>query len=157
MTRRESTLLNTLLLLACLTIGTQLGGWLQSRAVAATVIDGDFSALRRETGTDVVLFSTSTCPHCRATRAFLDREHIRYTDFVIDQSQEAEARFTALDGDAVPLLLIGDRAVRGFQEDRFREALAMLADKSITNDSRSNSAEIWDTHDAIPRSNSGHP
>jgi len=89
-------------------------------------ISGDFKALYRETGKLVVLFSTSTCPHCRHAREFLDREHVEYQDFVVDQSADAERRFAALKGRPVPLLFIGDRRIVGFREDTIRESLALI-------------------------------
>lgn len=114
--------------MACLAAGIWASSLLRGDAAPA-YFEGDFSALRRQTGTQIVLFSTSTCSHCRAAREFLRREHIHYTDFVINQSADAQARFRALGGDVVPLILIGDQAVRGFREDLIRQALAKLADK----------------------------
>jgi glutaredoxin len=87
---------------------------------------GDYTALYRETGNRVVLFSTSTCPYCKKTRDMLDAKHVAYTDYVIDQSDASNAKFKALGGVAVPVLYIGGRSIRGFREPVIAEALAML-------------------------------
>jgi mycoredoxin len=90
-------------------------------------IAGDFSAIYREAGKPVVVFSTSTCPHCRHLREFLAREHVDYRDYVVDESAAAEKRFRELNGDGVPLLFIGARRVVGFDERTVRESLALTS------------------------------
>jgi len=117
------------LAIGCLAAGLWAGFIVRGDAIvpiAPEHIEADFSALRGETGTQVVMFSTSTCSYCRDARDFLKREHIQYKDFIIDQSPDAKARFRSLGGGGVPLLLIGDRAVRGFRETEIRQALAAL-------------------------------
>ncbi|HEY0178115.1 MAG TPA: glutaredoxin [Dokdonella sp.] len=59
-----------------------------------------------------MLFSTSTCPYGRRVRALLADAHVAYRDFVVDASDDAEQRFRALDGSAVPLLFVGPRRIR---------------------------------------------
>lgn len=93
---------------------------------APAFVRGDFGDLYRETGKPVVMFSTSTCPHCRSARDLLAHERVDYHDFVIDESAGAERRFKTLHGEGVPLLFIGDRRITGFQESTIRDALAAL-------------------------------
>jgi glutaredoxin len=94
---------------------------------------GDYSQLHTEAGSAVVLFSTSTCPYCKKARALLLARGVAFKDYVIDTSADAQKRFDAVGGIAVPLLYIGDRQIRGFSESTISDALSALGtDKSGT-------------------------
>ena len=88
--------------------------------------EGDYTSLRREAGQAVVMFSTSTCPHCADARALLQREGVAYRDFLIDESPQARSRYEALDGTGVPLIFIGDRRIVGYREPVILDALAVV-------------------------------
>jgi len=131
MKKLRNILLYPIVLLVCLATGLWAGPLF--RAGYAHVFpepeftQGDFSAIYRETGKPVVMFSTSTCPYCRRARALLDDEHIAYQDFVIDQSSQARQRFALFGGSGVPVLLIGSRRIEGFREDTIRDSLAQIS------------------------------
>jgi glutaredoxin len=78
---------------------------------------GDFSAVRAEAGSDVVLFATSTCPYCAKARHLLDTRKVDYRAVLIDASEAASRRFHDLGGTVVPLLFVGDRRIAGYRED----------------------------------------
>jgi glutaredoxin len=92
---------------------------------APAFIEGDYANLYRQAGKDIVMFSTSTCPHCSDARALLQREGVAYQDYLIDGSPEAKRQFDALGGSGVPLLFIGDRRILGYRESVIRESLAL--------------------------------
>jgi len=87
---------------------------------------GDFNALHSQANSEVVMFSTSTCPYCKEARALLDARNINYKDYVTDVSKEAEGLFEKRGGGAVPLLYIGNREIRGLHKQAIYEALASL-------------------------------
>jgi mycoredoxin len=87
---------------------------------------GDFSAIYREAGTSVVIYTTSTCPYCKRARALLDRQGVAYRDYLIDESEEFDRQFIELGGRGVPLLLIGERRIVGYREDTIAESLRLL-------------------------------
>jgi mycoredoxin len=89
-------------------------------------VNGDYDALYRQAAKPVVMFSTSTCPHCQHAREFLREARVDYQDLVIDQSPDAKQQFTTLGGSGVPLLFIGSRRIVGFREDTIRESLALI-------------------------------
>ena len=89
-------------------------------------ITGDYSDLLTKAGKQVVMYSTSTCPHCKHAREFLEKEHVAYQDYIVDQSPEVEAQFKSLGGSNVPLIFIGHRRITGFTENTVRESLAQL-------------------------------
>lgn len=126
--RASTTLLAALLLPACLVAGV-LGPWIGNAweaAFAPAWSIGDFDALYRDSGRRVVIFTASTCPHCKRLEAFLDHAHVAYADFVVDRSADAMARFRALGGTAVPLAFIGKRRIVGYREDVIRDSLALV-------------------------------
>lgn len=87
---------------------------------------GNYAQLHADAHSDVVLFSTSECPYCKQARALLTERGVPFTDYVIDKSAEAEKRFAAAGGVAVPLLYIGNRRIRGFSAATISDALAAL-------------------------------
>lgn len=126
--RVSTTLLVALLLPALLAAGFLSGPWIDGAWEAlftSAWSTGDFAALYRDSGKHVVIFTASTCPHCKHLEAFLDHEHIAYADFVVDRSADAMARFRALGGTAVPLAFIGNRRIVGYREDLIRESIAL--------------------------------
>ncbi len=74
-------------------IGAFLGAGLWLGPYAHTAYDrafpeppyvvGNYAAILQRADKPVVLFSTSTCPHCQHAREFLRAQKVDYADFVI--------------------------------------------------------------------------
>ena len=75
---------------------------------------------------DVVLFGTATCRWCVQARTFLDSLGVDYRDHRIDESASAEALYQTLGAQAVPVVLVGNRRIEGYDEPAIRDALATL-------------------------------
>lgn len=71
----------------------------------------------------VVMFSTRMCPYCRQARAMFAAHNIPYCEYNISSSAENQRAFVALGGEGVPLILIGDEAIHGFNEEAVTEEL----------------------------------
>ncbi|GMU42316.1 MAG: glutathione S-transferase N-terminal domain-containing protein [Xanthomonadales bacterium] len=91
--------------------------WNQPRSVEVR----DYRGLLAEYDTDVVLFSTTTCPFCQKARESLRTLGVQYRELAIDQSETADAAFKALGERGVPVLIVPDRLIRGFQPEAYRE------------------------------------
>jgi mycoredoxin len=89
-------------------------------------VSGNYSNLYKQFGKSVVMFSTSTCPHCQHARELLQREHVDYTDLQVDQSADAERQFEEMGGEAVPVLYIGNRRITGFRAKTIHDSLALV-------------------------------
>lgn len=72
---------------------------------------------------DVTLFTTSWCRFCEKTREYLQAAGIPYQDVDIEKSAAANARFKQRGGHGVPLIIIGDQTIHGFDRQRIRAAL----------------------------------
>lgn len=73
---------------------------------------------------EVVLYATEWCGYCKMTRAFFAANGIRYTEHDIEKSSEALSRHRKLGGNGVPLIVVGDEVVRGYNEMALRQLLA---------------------------------
>ena len=79
----------------------------------------------------VNLYTLSTCSHCKATKKFLDECQVKY-DFTDVDLLQGEERAAILEDVrkfnpqcSFPTIIIGDRVIVGFQEDKIKEALGL--------------------------------
>lgn len=78
---------------------------------------------RADTAGEVVLFATKWCGYCAKTRAFFDKHGIPYTEHDIEDSPEAARQMLALGGFGVPVVVVGDKVIRGYQPAALTAAL----------------------------------
>ena len=67
----------------------------------------------------VVMYATDWCPHCTRAREHFQRNNIAFREFDIDKDPNAKRRYDALGGKGVPVILIGDERMNGFNPERF--------------------------------------
>ena len=84
---------------------------------------GDRSALLERTGSELVLFSVSTCAFCGKARQWLTANAVPFKELVVDESLAAQQLFDELDEPGVPVLVMRDRVIRGFAMDEYAAAL----------------------------------
>lgn len=72
---------------------------------------------------EVLLYATDWCGYCKATREFFRANGIRYTEYDIEKSSAALAGHQKLGGNGVPLVVVGDEVVRGYNEATLRQLL----------------------------------
>ena len=77
------------------------------------------------------LYTLSTCMHCKAAKRFLKENGIEYDYVDVDklngkEKEEAQAKVLELSGGLrFPTIVIGDRVIVGFYENKLREALGV--------------------------------
>ena len=81
-----------------------------------------------DTPQQVILYATSWCGYCKKTRALFKELNVDYVEFDIEASAEGRAQHSALvarDGGSggVPVIVIGDRTVHGYDERGIRAML----------------------------------
>ncbi len=69
---------------------------------------------------NVVMYTTPTCGYCKRARSFFGKYHIAYTDYDITTDKQARKQYKELKGSGVPLILVGDRRLPGFNEKLLR-------------------------------------
>jgi glutaredoxin len=72
----------------------------------------------------VVMYATAWCPYCAKARAYFKRTNTAYVEHDIEKSADAHAEFKRLGGRGVPLILVGNEKLRGFNELAFESAYA---------------------------------
>lgn len=74
---------------------------------------------------EVVVYSLSGCPHCKALKTYLDNQHIAYTNIDVGADQNAAAEMIRITGQrGVPVTIIdGDKIVVGDDTRKIMEIL----------------------------------
>jgi glutaredoxin len=79
----------------------------------------------------ITLYTTRSCAHCRQLKAWLKQQAVPFREFDIEDNARAFKDFQRLGGRGVPLLLVGQEKIRGFNPntlaDRLRRAGVTLA------------------------------
>ena len=86
---------------------------------SVSVEQGDYHA-----GNRVTMYSTDWCGYCRKAKAYFEANNIPYEELDIERDATAKREFDRLGGGGVPLILVGDRRMRGFSEARFEQLYA---------------------------------
>ncbi len=79
----------------------------------------------------IKLYALSTCSHCRDTKDLLEQCHIAYDCVDIDTLGGEERNKVIEEVKKInpecglPTLVVGDKIVVGFQEDKIKEALGI--------------------------------
>lgn len=71
----------------------------------------------------VIMYSTRWCPYCKKAREYFKRHQFSYVEYDIESSATNLENFRALNGNGVPLILVGDRRMQGFSPQSFEALL----------------------------------
>lgn len=105
--------------LAIGSIAPRVPGWFKGDHT-----EGDYAAYFPDPATRVAVYGTPTCPYCRKVRAYLKERGIAFADYDLTSSPRAKEAYDKLKGVGVPLVLIGDRRIDGYNEKVIGDALA---------------------------------
>ena len=62
----------------------------------------------------VIVYTTSTCPHCINAKKFLIQEGISFEDRDVNTNPIARDEYAKLNARGVPTFVIGDEVIEGF-------------------------------------------
>ncbi len=71
----------------------------------------------------VVMFGTRWCHYCGKARQYFDDNKIAYCEYDIEVSAENAATYRNLGGDGVPLIVIGETRISGYNESKLHFTL----------------------------------
>lgn len=94
-----------------------------TRMMTPKYSEGNFDAYYPDARTRVIVYGTETCPYCMKTRAYLKERHIPFVDIDIAKSEKGKHDYAQLGGKGVPLILIGNRQMTGFNRVEIDHAL----------------------------------
>lgn len=72
----------------------------------------------------VVMFSTPSCGYCVKAKNYFRQKGVAFEELNINASEDARRRFQDLGGRGVPLILIGERKINGFDQQAIQAALS---------------------------------
>lgn len=71
----------------------------------------------------VEIFTTPSCPFCKALRVYLEARGIAYIEHNVNATEETRAAFYASGAQGVPVVMIGERVIEGFNPVAIEAAL----------------------------------
>lgn len=111
------TIKSTLSYVTCLALGVALGfGVLQGYkwlTTEPTVTVGNYSEHFELTDKKVIMYGTDWCPVCKSTRNYFAEKNIEFIEFKPEEDTAAHDRFVALNANAYPVILIGNKRIIG--------------------------------------------
>jgi glutaredoxin len=66
----------------------------------------------------ITLYSARRCPHCARVRQYLQKKGLRFQEFDVDTSPRAQKVLARLGARGVPVVLVGDERIDGFDRRR---------------------------------------
>ena len=72
----------------------------------------------------VTMFSTSWCPHCKRAKSYFAQKGVGYREVDIEASDSGRREFEQYGGSGVPLIIVGERRMRGFDPAAMDQLLA---------------------------------
>jgi glutaredoxin len=67
---------------------------------------------------DVVIYSTSWCGYCKIAKAHFAEKGVSYEDIDIEKSADGAAKYKALGGGGVPIIVIKGQVIHGYDQRR---------------------------------------
>lgn len=86
-------------------------------------VDAGALASQSQRQPEVVFYSASWCGYCNATRDFFKDNGIRYTEHDVENTAEGIDGYKNLGGGGIPIIVVGEETVRGFNESGLRKML----------------------------------
>ena len=80
----------------------------------------------KEPNYGITVFTTAWCPYCKKTVALLNNLNVNYTNCDIEKSTTAYEKYRAVGGNGVPLILIGNLKIDGYEPELIRTSIQKL-------------------------------
>ena len=74
---------------------------------------------------DVVIYTSDRCQYFHAAKDYMDENNVKYTEKNISQDQEARKELMKKGHMGVPVTIIGDEEIVGFDQAKLKEALGL--------------------------------
>lgn len=79
--------------------------------------------LPKENSTEVVIYTTQWCPYCRVLRNTLSDYNITFQEYDTEKSIQGFMGYWALRGKGVPISVIGEQVIHGYDGQTITDAL----------------------------------
>ena len=95
-------------------------------AANETFLEIAINGLFESDNNEVVVYTRSGCGWCAKTVEYFQDKDIEFSEYNIEESDVYNERFLALSGHGVPLILIGDNLISGYNKEAFQMALKQV-------------------------------
>lgn len=72
----------------------------------------------------ITMFSTTWCPHCKRAKSYFAQKGVGFREVDIEASDSGRREFEQYGGKGVPLIIVGERRMRGFDAGAMDRILA---------------------------------
>lgn len=72
---------------------------------------------------DVIVFSSNTCPYCTLAKNYLEEKGVSYIEKNVQTDKDARAELMSMGHMGVPVLIIDGEEIVGFDKDRLESIL----------------------------------
>lgn len=79
----------------------------------------DVNAPAARADRDVVIYTASWCGVCKTAKAYFNEQDIEFEEFDIERDPRGKSDFRRLGGRAVPVILVGEQRMNGFDVASF--------------------------------------
>lgn len=75
---------------------------------------------------NVTIYTTPSCVYCKMAKEFFKENNIKYTELNVAEDDEAREEMVEKTGQmGVPVIMVGDQIIVGFDEDKISEILSI--------------------------------
>lgn len=89
-------------------------------------VEGNYAEFFPDKQTRVVVYGSATCTFCAKTREYFQQNRIAFSDVDVTNTAIKQEKLAQIGIESVPVVLIGNRKIRGFHPDQFDAALKLL-------------------------------
>jgi glutaredoxin len=72
---------------------------------------------------DVIMLGTTWCKYCYEARRYFKLNDVNYCEYDIEKSPVGKKIYNDVNGQSIPILLIGPYRISGFDENRFEQLM----------------------------------
>ncbi|MDX1295736.1 MAG: glutaredoxin domain-containing protein [Sulfurimonadaceae bacterium] len=69
----------------------------------------------------VEIFTASFCPHCQDAKFYFRAKGIKFTEYNLERSKDAEKKFRGYGGKAIPLIIVKGKILRRWDQKAFEK------------------------------------
>lgn len=74
----------------------------------------------------ITLYSTRNCPHCQRAKQYLQQRGLQFQELDVQQNVRAQKAFARLGARGVPVIMVGDTRIDGFDRGRLDDLLGPI-------------------------------
>lgn len=101
-----------------------LGAWFALRPTAGGAARAFCDETQPPPAGTVVMLATAWCPYCAKARGFLNRHGVAWCELDTETSARGRALFRTLGGRGVPVIIVGERILHGYDEAELARLVA---------------------------------